>query len=170
MFFFLSFLTNFAVTGHKVFLGIPHECLFDRLIVRNYRYKTLGFHSLQILSVYLVYVSVCLFACLCVYVCLTACLCVCLSVCLSVCQWTNSSRTEEPIWTQSLLNDCLPHWLRPYWNGWSFISFIAILDIDLTTFLGVTYISQWICISPLSFQLPFNKLFFMYLIFFFFFF
>ena len=48
---------------------------------------------------------------------------VCVSVCLCVrisCE-QNSSRTDEPIWTQFSLNGCLQHWLRPYWNWWPWV-------------------------------------------------
>ena len=43
-----------------------------------------------------------------------------LSVCVSVrlCLWTNSSQTDQSIWTLFSLNGCLPHWLEPYWNWW----------------------------------------------------
>ena len=46
-----------------------------------------------------------------------------LSVCVCVrnsCE-QNSGRTDAPIWTQFSLNGCLQHWLRPYWNWWSWV-------------------------------------------------
>ena len=43
--------------------------------------------------------------------------CVSVSVSGSACE-QDSSRTDEPIWTQFSLNGFLPHLLGPYWNWW----------------------------------------------------
>ena len=51
-------------------------------------------------------------------VCVCVCVCVSLSVCVSVSE-QNSSKTNAPIWKWFLLNDCLLHLLRPYWNRWA---------------------------------------------------
>ena len=44
---------------------------------------------------------------------------VCVCLCVSIQQ--SSSRTYAPIPTRCLLDDRLPHWLKPYWNRWSLI-------------------------------------------------
>ena len=47
------------------------------------------------------------------------CLCVCVSVCLLFSCEQNSSRTDKSIWSRFSLNGCLLHWLKPYWNWWT---------------------------------------------------
>ena len=45
-----------------------------------------------------------------------------LSVCVCVCVCKqNSNQRDTPILMQLSLNGCLPHWLKPYWNLWSWI-------------------------------------------------
>ena len=57
------------------------------------------------------------------YIFISVCLCVCVCVCLCVrisCE-QNSSWTDAPIWTRVLLNGCLVHWLKHYWNWWPWV-------------------------------------------------
>ena len=57
------------------------------------------------------------------YIFTVLCLCVCVSVCLCVrlCLWTKFQLTDTPIWTAIFANNCLPHWLKPYWNWWPWV-------------------------------------------------
>ena len=48
------------------------------------------------------------------------CLSVWVYVCLCICE-QNADRTTPHIFTWSLLNSCLRHWLGPYWYWWPWV-------------------------------------------------
>ena len=82
---------------------------------------------------------------------------VCVWVCLSISE-QNSSRTDAPICTQFLLNSCLPHWLRPYWNWWPLVEGQGRSDATSISFLhnsllnSMVWISVLLCLMKMKFN------------------
>ena len=85
--------------------------------------------------------------------------CVCVCVCVRLFLWT---KFQPNGWTDLdgvLVNGCLAHWLRPYWNWWPWAKgqgpsgskFIFSHDSLLTS---LWYISALICVINLKFIVP----------------
>ena len=71
----------------------------------------------------------------------------CLSVSLCVCACEqNSSRIDEPIWTQFLLNGCLPPWIESYKNWWPWVKGQGHSDV-IPIFLHNSLLTSLLCIS-----------------------
>ena len=77
------------------------------------------------------------------YIFTTICLCVC--ECVFSCE-QNSSRKDEPIWTQFSLNDCLQHWLEPFLNWWPWVKGKGHSGV-ISIFLHNSLLFSLLCIS-----------------------